>query len=66
MNGLDRKNVIINLEETKFQCSDGGLKKTKQTEIKNDNLSLLAAEGFCHVSWMKYKSKSTVLPYLIN
>ena len=45
MNWLDPKNVIINLwrnRETK--CSDGDFKK--QTEIENDNLSLLIVKGF--------------------
>ena len=52
MNWLDPKNVIINLwrnRETK--CSDGDFKK--QTEIENDNLSLLIVKGFfsCSLSW---------------
>ena len=40
-------------EETKFKCTDGDFQK--QTEIENDILSLLAAEGFCHILWIKYK-----------
>ena len=52
MNWLDPKNVIINLwrnRETK--CSDGDFKK--QTEIENDNLSLLIVKGFfsCSLPW---------------
>ena len=62
MNGLDRKNVVIckSLQKAiyrnkEIKCSDGDFKK--QTEIKNDNLSLLAVKGFFHDCWqMKYKS----------
>ena len=42
--------------------SDGDFKK--QTEIENDDLSILVDEGFFHVPWMKYKI-SSLLIYLI-
>ena len=62
MNGLDPKNVIINLWRKKqIKCYDSDFKK--QTEIENNNFSLLAVEGFFHVPWMKYK-RLRVLFYL--
>ena len=56
MNGLDPKNVIIykSLKKKRKKCSDGDFKK--QTEIENENISILTVEGFFHDSWrMKYK-----------
>ena len=55
MNGLDSKNVIINLsrnKEMKKKCSDGDFKKPAKTE-NDGNLSHLAVGSFFHGLWMK-------------